>query len=453
MQRVICSTLSLPLKRRLIGRNQCEKLFQQSCLLSKNNVKFISSTNKIFDVEKILQNESQDEEKILISNIEGRTKKEIQEEGTKSPVKKAIKRVIPSKHSRKLPPSIASAEIVDDMTNELLSSPIGSLYTYDSDFKGSEDQGFIVSDVWSQKVEFLLRGHSSLIDGSIVRYELQHESLELPDVKVNDDKNIGERIRVMQSLLERMENEAEAYKEAYITAHSAMEEVKEPSSSQKKGKKGAEDVSSSSKGIFKGAPPGPTISMYDIVLDAYAISTHLPTTTALTQAQSLFNKATHRHIQNGGPDNTQRHTIPTSLTFNAVIRTASNTSYDYTLKEIDERTRDEVLNAAFWTFDKMYHTDCTERNTATYIYMLRMLKKCMPESRVRGNIAHALFDLAVEDKVMDDCIYEELKVNGGGELYENWLRFMDEKDGDDPIEDKWRINAVKRRYHSDSNLY
>merc|ERR1712151_178555 len=192
--------------------------------------------------------------------------------------------------------------------------------------------------------------------------------------------------------------------------------------------------------------------MYDLVLDAYAISNNIPE--AVKNAQSLFNKATYRHMQNGGPDNIQRHTIPTSLTFNAVIRTASNTSFDYSLQEkIDEQTRDEALNAAFWTFDKMYHIDCTQRNTATYIYMLRMLQKCMPESRVRGNIAHALFDLAVGEQVMDDCIYDELKVCGGGELYDNWLRFMDEKDGDSPIENKWKINSVKRRYFADSNIY
>jgi len=448
MQRVIYSTLSLPLRRRIRFTNQHEALFQH-CRL-KNNVKFISTTNK----NNLSDSSSSQEEKILVSNIEGRTKEEITTT-TQPPLpkKKILKRVIPSRHSRKIQPLIASADIVDDMTQELVSSPIGSWYTYDSDFKADGDdyndnQGFIVSDVWSQKVEFVLRGHSSLIDGSIIRHELMHESLELPSLI--DGDNVSERVSAMNSLLERMENEAEAYKEAYIVAHSAIEEVTEQSSSskQKQQSKEQQEQQSSSE-IFKGAPPGPTISMYDLILDAYAITSQ---SNAIKQAMSLFNKATHRHIQNGGHDNIQRDTIPTALTFNAVIRAASNTPFDYQSNCTDEKVRDEALNAAFWVFDKMHHTDCTHRNTATYIYMLRTLKKVMPESRVRGNIAHALFDLAVEEKVMDDSIYEELKINGGGELYDNWLKHMEGK-GDMPIDEEWTRNCVKRRYLVDSNIY
>lgn len=448
MHRVISSALALPLKRRkwIITSSQ----YKASYPYNASNVKFLSTVNKKIDVEEIGNNRtsknenSNEEEKIRISNIEGRTKEEIKKTREGLTPQRTILKSIPNRHSRKLPPSIASSEIVDDLSQEMISSPVGSWFTYDSDFTTpeGEDQGFIVSDVWSQKVEFLLRGHSSLLDGSVIRKELQHEELQLP---LTDTNTSGTRFHVMQSLLERMEKEAQAYKEAYIVAHSSLEEVSPSSQRQPKIAESEEEQEAS---FFIGAPPGPTISMYDLVLDAHAISL-LPT--ALSQAQALFKKAAQRHFLNGGPDNTQRHTIPTELTFNAIIRTAANIPYDAASDDSSEQVRDAALNAAFFIFDKMHHSDSTKRNTATYIYMLQMLKKCMPESLVRGNIAHAIFELAVEDRVMDDAIYEELKVNGGGDLYQNWLNHMSQKEV--PLDEKWCDNAIRRRYDVNSIMY
>lgn len=336
---------------------------------------------------------------------------------------------MPSKPSCKLPPSIASHAIVNDMSFELISSPIGSqLY--------GRISGIYHIRCMAQKNEFLLRRHSSLRDSSIVRFEPQHSDLELPNI---NNENASERIGVMQSLLERIEKEAEACREAFIIAHSALKKVEESEIKQSESKE------------FKGATPGLTISMCDMLLDACAITNQL---NALQNAQHLFNKTTHRHILNGGADNADRHTMPSALIFNAVMRAASNTPFSYNSPDAskDEQVRDKALNASFRTFDKMHHADCANHNSATYFRMLRMLKKCMPDSRVRGNVVRALFNLVVEDKVMDDCVHEELKVSGSGKLHESWLRHMDEKDGD-VIEEKWRVNAIKRSYHVNSNVH
>ena len=159
--------------------------------------------------------------------------------------------------------------------------------------------------------------------------------------------------------------------------------------------------------------------------------------------------ALHYHTQRNGafiPDrriNGNEHTVPTALTFNAVMRCAARCS----IPEDDatpesryrrERLRDAMISAAFTSYDVMLRTwengsDRLEgshdrldrvaflgrhdgrrgpprRNAATVAYLLDVVAQCLPPSKTRGNIAYALFHAAtVEERIFDDTVLDALE--------------------------------------------
>jgi len=350
--------------------------------------------------------------KILIDNIEGN-----KNDGKPTTTTTDEPTQIPIQHSRKLPILVASSEILDDMTKDFLNSPVGSCYTYNPSFS-DPDQGDIVSDPFSQTAEFILRGHSSLLEGSFTYLLLNS--------KERDDMPVLERISIMESLLKRVEKESRAYQKIFIDAHSTLAL--------------SEDIPKESPELH--ALPGPTTAMYDIVLDSWAIS-KLPN--ALENCQKLFKKILSRHFKDGASKNTNVKSIPTQLTFNAVIRAASNTDAK-TLKQ-----RDDALDAALWTYDKMHHCDATDRNSATYVYLLQSIKKFVPESRAKGDICHGIFHMAKDEEVVDENVIEELVTNKiPSQAYNN---FVKEKLLQQKIPEAWSSNTLTKRYHSKFAIY
>eukprot|EP00574_Skeletonema_japonicum_P002784 CAMPEP_0201714004 /NCGR_PEP_ID=MMETSP0593-20130828/642_1 /ASSEMBLY_ACC=CAM_ASM_000672 /TAXON_ID=267983 /ORGANISM="Skeletonema japonicum, Strain CCMP2506" /LENGTH=612 /DNA_ID=CAMNT_0048203225 /DNA_START=78 /DNA_END=1917 /DNA_ORIENTATION=- len=276
-----------------------------------------------------------------------------------------------------------------------------------------------------------------------------------------------------------------------------------------------------------GASPGLTVHMVDLVLDALAClcgeeyGTNSSTSDVdLVQlmgkdaspppamGKDLLDTVLHRHWLDGGDiglnadgkvtavgqgigigsgtgagslsnrsqnTNFDVRTCPTPMTFNAVIRIASNfdpkahaeavekynilngedgstqrgskgADKDH-LKQQQEMLRDITIDAAFSTYSRMKFCSAltiralkdstknatsrsavkrqaklvsegvlTGRNSATYAYLLRTVSNCIPPSLSRGNIAFGLYHKAcVQEGVMDENMIKAMRGIGGYE--------------------------------------
>ena len=114
--------------------------------------------------------------------------------------------------------------------------------------------------------------------------------------------------------------------------------------------------------------------------------------------------------------------MPTPLTFNAVIRTAASRPPAIDTgsiilnkplimdKAMIQRRRDAVLEEAFGTYDCTYHHSCStaERNSATYRYMFEVVGLHMPPGPSRGNIVRALFENCADEGCLDNHVLDTL---------------------------------------------
>eukprot|EP00586_Coscinodiscus_wailesii_P016390 CAMPEP_0172490694 /NCGR_PEP_ID=MMETSP1066-20121228/21222_1 /TAXON_ID=671091 /ORGANISM="Coscinodiscus wailesii, Strain CCMP2513" /LENGTH=476 /DNA_ID=CAMNT_0013259297 /DNA_START=100 /DNA_END=1530 /DNA_ORIENTATION=+ len=408
-------------------------------------------------------------------------------------------RLLPTRHSRVQRPPEAPASSLTSLTDSLLSSPVGSWFALDvadekpiSPSQLNATHADEVSDVWSQKVEYVIRGHSRLIPGSLL-YRDDDDNNDGSE----EEMSLAERTEVMMNLCDRMKDEGDAYRESQILGidsflsrkeelrkkreelnplydtsqydqiiRRAAEADDDKGSSSSDSSSDSDDSSSDSDSdsdsspkdeeLIKkrdtflksqcGAPPGLTTAMIDLTLDALSLSL---TPHALSSARSLHDLAILRHVKDGGYDNTNPKTIPTVVTYNAILRAAANVPWDGR----DESVRDEVIDAAFFTFDKMGRSDVVSRNTATYVYLLRIVRRFFPQSRSRGNICAALVDTARTDKVLTHHVIRELENNG----YEgpDFVSYREKMEGylETGVPLVWRKGANKKMYRWGKGRY
>jgi hypothetical protein len=198
------------------------------------------------------------------------------------------------------------------------------------------------------------------------------------------------------------------------------------------------------------AGPGPTVDMWDTLLDTGAVTASRETPVDMAR---ILRRVLERHDEDGGAErNTNPYTVPTILTFNAVLRGVANAPY---VKGDDDdnaaRMRDEALQTAFGVYDEMrFHVD---RNAATYAYMLRVVAKFLPPSKTRGNIAHGLWTHAKRNHVASRQVLEALhhtNIPSNGVDFDEWFRDnVDIKNT--PV--NWRKNYKLRRYNRDDETY
>jgi hypothetical protein len=151
------------------------------------------------------------------------------------------------------------------------------------------------------------------------------------------------------------------------------------------------------------ALPGPTIAMYDTMLDTLAsycillqeqeqnghgsnstsASGRLQETTVshvLETANYLHDVAMLRHITDGGDGkNDNPYTRPTAVTFNALLRVAA----ELPIAEIQTETlspviRDNAITTAMSTFQALHECGVVHRNSASYTYAMRAVTKYLP---------------------------------------------------------------------------
>lgn len=392
------------------------------------------------------------------------------------PTAKAVvfKSTVPFLHSRKkLPPACLDPAELNDMTEQVLNTDHGNLFQFQRGGNTAGSSGNEQTDAWAtadgtvQMVEYLMRGHAARVPGTL------WDGWTPTGASTGTSTDPMESLTMMDQLLARMWDEGHVYMkvrkehwsqmafEEDLRAGSAggssgdwtsfAREGTEASTTANSSQTDEEYANSSSNGEDGGADdttedfamPGPSVHMYDMYLDAIAsAAATIPAAdaTSLLTASNAFNTfetVMYRHELDGGDEgNNNRHTMPTQISYNAVLRTAANLPFDNNGSEVQ---RDWALMAAFSTHDALTHS-ALERNSSTYAYLLQVVAKYMPPSTSRGNIARGLWKLAKTNGVYNDQVKEAFlmaNATSNSEDHDVWL--------DENIRGKdWRTDAPQR---------
>lgn len=431
-----------------------------------------------------------------------------------NPVVRTAPRDLPTRHSRHNKPPVAPTDSLNVECQKIMDAPPGTLFVYNSknlhqDKVTEYEQGLMECHVLQQKVEYLLRGYSSMIPGSLVHSQSSHYHQEQT---TKPTSSYDEVILKMIQLVERLDLEGKAYVElrskyrsqlAHVSSHSSQQHSSSQSSQTPFETNHQDDIQQPSQGhdndnlqsnqnkeveddddetefiidettdnhawrmnaliLHYGAPPGPTNAMYDLILDAIAVSVGSSNNALamLEHSRNLYNQSLQRYELDAkaGTDALNPESCPTAATFNAVIRGAAKAAV--LRAHNDEQVRDYAMENAFFAFNAMYHHPIVHRNAATYRYMLEMMEAVFPVGAMRGNIAAAMWEQAVQDKVVDLSLFEVMKrfanASSHGEMFDVWWKKVEGKFVKDvnghgfPL--VWGRNKNIRRYDRKSDTY
>ena len=219
--------------------------------------------------------------------------------------------------------------------------------------------------------------------------------------------------------------------------------------------------------MYDFALPGPTVAMYDTLLDTIAVTAgqaqdvanlkhaDLATVVSSKGAFAILEMILLRHRLDGDDEfNDNIHTMPTQQSFNAVLRTVAN--LPYTKGASSETQRDWALMSAFSTMDCMMHSPL-ELNSSSYAYLLQVLAKYMPACTSRGNIAHALWTQAKMNGVYNDQVqaaFQAAQSPSNSSNHEEWMEAnINNKDWRYDAPQRWRRRVKKFRYDPKQNKY
>jgi len=310
----------------------------------------------------------------------------------------------------------------------------------------------------------------------LLQPNLQNQSLDLDSLKQAAASSqfvpqtnfaaIHKHVETMRQILSRLEQEADMYwkdKNSKMTVAATEDET-------------SMDNEFTTTVAINGidTAPGPTTAMYDLVLDANAIyascipmEDHDAKIQAMNVSRGLLQTVLQRHEASGGPANINPSTIPSPRTFNSVIQTAASIPYDNTSRINNtnvrsDMVRDEAIDLAFTTLDKMQRNDAVNRTWTTYDWLLKFIYKFLPTSRSKGNVAYALFVHACDEGVVNESVWTTLQSYAGagnGPDFERYLRENADKSWKQ-LPHKWRKHALTpnygsklRRSYNDGSLY
>jgi hypothetical protein len=198
--------------------------------------------------------------------------------------------------------------------------------------------------------------------------------------------------------------------------------------------------------LFKFAPPGLTVCMFDTIFDTMSVASDSNTPDQIGQ---LWEKVKQRHELDGGTSyNANPHTTLNQMTLNACLRAIANSP------NTSDKTRDDAMINGFMIFRGIDEAGLI-RNSATYAYMIKLISNFMPPSQMAGNIAHALWILAVNDKVVDNNVMRALELVDAGDytIYSSFLeRVIKGKTVNDVPKD-WLYNKDRFRYDLKDDKY
>jgi hypothetical protein len=391
--------------------------------------------------------------------------------------------LIPFLHSYKtLAPACTDVEELKERTEHVLTTQAGNLFQFDRTSRDlsreDRDEAWRQADGSVQMVEYLMRGYSAQIPGTLW-------NVWAPNATVAEDPLTN--LETMVKLLDRMYEEGHFFMHVRKEHLSQLEWEEERQASIdpivedwrqfaredtvvddddeeiEEKMEGLEDFEVDDDGDEEDdtrndyALPGPTTEMYDVMLDSVAVTAaeagdpkafaSRPASDILTAkfALSVFDTILFRHgLDGGGVYNDNPHTMPTQISFNAVIRTAANLYYDGK----NEVLRDSALMAAFGANDVMTHSNVPQ-NSATYAYLIQVLAKYVPACESRGNMVHGLWKMARSDGVYNGDVQEAyLKASepSNSSAHDEWIEAnLRGKDWRTDAPQRWRRRVQKYR--------
>eukprot|EP00934_Nitzschia_sp_Nitz4_P007656 Nitzschia sp. Nitz4//scaffold266_size26515//17800//18840//NITZ4_008258-RA/size26515-processed-gene-0.22-mRNA-1//1//CDS//3329544871//7646//frame0 len=278
---------------------------------------------------------------------------------------------LPLRHSIKQPPRVCldQAELQQE-TEKLLATPVGKLYGGLAAKEASMEDAYDAAYSTIKKVEYLQMGHSAGIPGSL--YSLSPESAA----------DTASAITSMQQLVSRMQKEGEMYMD--MRSELSQESVEEDT----------EAAAVAAELDF--AAPGATSRLYETLLDGMAcVGTATPT--------EYFNVASQVLEANDTDKGSNTYTLPTHVTYNAALRGIARSA------QPDEKTRDEAISHSFTLYNHLTHSLHLPRNAATIMYMLQIIDKSFPASRVKGNMSVTFWAHASQLGVVNAEVIDALK--------------------------------------------
>jgi hypothetical protein len=202
------------------------------------------------------------------------------------------------------------------------------------------------------------------------------------------------------------------------------------------------------------ALPGVTTVMYDTLLDALACSTELLLQPNNSQAKNqqtgilrqvdpadLYQIAqdalTAHELNNQGIISSKSqwfpYTVPTMVTYNATLRGIGNLCLAGT-SQMDEESKqrlvDQGLACGFGMYNHLTNNKYAlpKRNTASVIYLLKVIGGCLPPSRTRGNMTVTLwYQASREGLVTSELIaaIQELHLQSNGPEFDVFLKALE----------------------------
>mmetsp|Transcript_5955 Transcript_5955/g.14417 ORF Transcript_5955/g.14417 Transcript_5955/m.14417 type:complete len:464 (+) Transcript_5955:216-1607(+) len=386
--------------------------------------------------------------------------------------KQQRRRLIPTQHSSKGPPPVCrDATELQELTQELLESPVGSLFCQgtiktSSSISDDRDEAYGLAHESSEKVEYLLRGYNRNV--SPLTLCSNSKTAE------SDPATVSASLETMMDVLERLHREGEMYlqlrREASNYSDSSDSDSSTDGSSSSNDSSDSESESDDDHGdddprfstavkdklkvdardqqqkVRSGnhdfAIPGVTTAMYDTILDAMACATESGSSPAGAFLQTLEPddiyhvagaawKAHDLNNQSNIGDMFFAATTPTMVTYNATLRGIGNICLSSTSEE--ERKAlitDQGLAHGFGVYNQLTHNDhgLPKRNGASIVYLLNIIKACIPPSRTRGNMTVALWHQAsMEGLVTPELIQsvKELHEVSNGPEFDVFLESLD----------------------------
>jgi predicted RNA-binding protein with EMAP domain len=330
-------------------------------------------------------------------------------------------------------------------------------------------------------VEALIRGYAFAVPGSIWNRWKKDSSTVGEPIEIDQELIVP----IQQQLIERLWEEGYGYmevrnmqlEEKLMRKKQSVDDITSPSyeghtnneqdkvvkddvtalaNFLKESEKQDVDTGNSQQELSPGfmhnfALPGPTVAMYDTILDVMACqAATMGSIATMDMADQLLDTIITRHRLDGGDaKNDNVHTRPTALSYNAPIRLAAAVPYD----GIDIQLRDQAVALAFSNFAAIEECDMADvqRNSASVTYTLKVVAKYMPPSRIRGNIARGLFHLARYYCFVNKSVLEAFKEANTPSNSEEHDEFIEKTLQE--IHPKWKQESRKRQYSRYEDTY
>ena len=333
----------------------------------------------------------------------------------------AAARSLPTRHSRHLPPPMAKSleEALEYHKN--LTETTSSWYTYPTSFLKETDDSLLVqqlADPYLQQVEYTLRGISSTLPHSI------HSNTTTTSTTSNS--TVQERVEQMIALLERAEHESHVMCQLRANYKSQIS-----SSLEDDGEESAEWRRLKIQQSF-GIHPGLSVDMYDIVLDAIAVSA-----SSLPEAPSMAFDILQRVLDK---TTTTTMMVPTPLTFNAVLRAAAASSTSVVRGSKEHEVLLECATSAF--------TRMQQPNAASYVYMMQIIANTFPQQKSLANMLYGLYTQACQHGVLSQQVQSTFQTSV--QFDSDYHSFV-QAEKDKIIPQKYTRNIKQYSYTNDSN--